>query len=139
MGDCVSLVEAIADIAEALRPLRDEIPDLQIYPYWADDPTPPCIDLFPGTPFQNEGGFGRPKPRVYLTIRARVGMADPLSAQALLMRLLDPTDAASVEGALYEVGVGTVEDGVSGFTQYTDDTSTTERMLGCEWRVSRFL
>lgn len=139
MGRGVSLPEVIEEIAEALRPLREEIPDLQVYGFWNDEPTPPCIDVYPAIPFQTGAGFGAGNNLAYFTVRARVGMADSVAGQALLLRLLDPEDAASVEVALANADAVAGEDGVSGFTQYADDTSATERMLGCEWRVSRFL
>lgn len=135
----VTLAELIAEVADSLRPLMDEIPDLQVYGFWNDEPTPPCLDVFPGSPFQDGAGFGAGNNRVYLTVRARVSMTDPASGQRLLLRMLDPGDTASVEVALAESDTAVVPDGVAGFTQYADDTSAVERMLGCEWRVSRFL
>lgn len=134
----MSLASVIEEITDALRALQDEIPDLQIYGYWNEDPTPPCVDLFPATLFQEGAGFLAGNNVVHLTVRARVAMADAHAGQRLLLRLLDPEDAASVEVALANADA-TVTDGVSGFTAYADDTSATERMLGCEWRVSRFL
>jgi hypothetical protein len=129
----------IDEVADSLRPLATVIPDLQVYGFWNDNPTPPCLDVYPGTPFQDGAGFGAGNNRVYLTVRARVAMLDPESGQQLLLRMLDPADAASVEVALQDADAAVVPDGVNGFTQYADDTSAVERMLGCEWRVSRFL
>lgn len=129
----------IEEIADALRELQEEIPDLQVYGFWNDDPTPPCLDVYPAVPFQDGAGFGAGNNRAYFTVRARVGMADSEAGQRLLLRMLDPDDAASVEVALAEAEAVVAPEGVSGYTQYADDATATERMLGCEWRVSRFL
>lgn len=133
-----SVATMLEEVADALRPLADEIDDLNVYAFWDDNPTPPCIDIYPGSPFQDGASFGPGFNKVYLTVRARVAMADPLSGQVLLMRMLDPADPASVEAALAAVDWAVAPDGVSGFTQYADDGSGNERMLGCEWRVNNF-
>lgn len=138
MGGRVSLAGLIEDVAEALEPLAGEIPDLTVYPGWSDTPTPPALDIYPATPFQTAAGFRAGNNQVFLTVRARVGMADPIAGQQLLLRLLDPDDPASVEVALEDVAAVT-EGGVSGFTQYADDAPVNERMLGCEWRVTTYL
>lgn len=130
--------ELLQDVADALAPLADEIPELNIYPLWTDTPTPPALDVYPGSPFQTGAGFGPANNQVFLTVRARVAMHDPTAGQQVLLRLLDPADPACVERALGDV-VAVTEAGVSGFTQYADDAPVNERMLGCEWRVSTFL
>jgi hypothetical protein len=135
----MSLAVMLEEVADALRPLADEIPDLQVYAFWEDNPSPPCIDIYPGSPFQDGAGMGAGNNKVYLTVRARVGMGDPMSGQALLIRMLDPADAACVEKALATVDWAVTPDGISGFTQYSDDGPANERMLGCEWRVNNFL
>ena len=56
----------------------------------------------------------------------------------LLLRLMDPNDPASVEAAIADT-VAVVPEGVSEFREYLEDSSTNGRLLGCEWRVSRFL
>ena len=134
----MTLAELLAEVAAALEPLRGEIPDLAIYPGWSDTPTPPALDVYPASPFQTGAGFGGGN-QAFLTVRARVQMADPGAGQLLLLRLLDREDPASVEMALEQIDVGVTEGGVSGFTQYADDAPVNERMLGCEWRVTTFL
>lgn len=136
MGGGVSLPELLEDVAAALQPLTEEMEGLSIYPHWTDNPTPPAIDIYPANPFQVGAGFGAGNNRVFLTVRARAGMADPASGQTTLLRLLDPDDPASVEVALKDVV--TVAD-VTGFTQYADDAPANERLLGCEWRTTTFL
>jgi hypothetical protein len=133
-----SLPDLLLEVAGALHPLADEIPDLNVYPYWCDLPTPPALDVYPGSPFQTAAAFGAGNNQVFLTVRARVAMTDPTSGQLLLLRMLDPSDAASVEVALEDAVVVT-EAGVSGFTQYADDAPVNERMLGCEWRVTTYI
>lgn len=134
----MSLTQLLTELADALAPLADELPGLNIYPGWADGPTPPALDFYPANPFQTGAGFMAGNNQVFLTIRARVGMGDPGAGQQLLIRLMDPTDPASVEVAVQDV-VSMTEGGLSGFTQYADDAPINERMLGCEWRVTAFL
>jgi hypothetical protein len=58
-----SLPDLLLEVAGALAPLADEIPDLNIYPYWCDLPTPPALDVYPGSPFQTAAGVrGRQQP-----------------------------------------------------------------------------
>jgi hypothetical protein len=125
-------------IATALEPLADEIEGLQIVAGMNVNPTPPSLDVYPGDPFQTGAGFGAAQSQVFFTVRARVSTADQAAGQARLLRLLDPTDEASVEAALEDVAV-VVPEGVSGFREYLQDTATNGRLLGCEWRVSAFL
>jgi hypothetical protein len=129
------LMEAIAD---ALQPLTTEIGGLQIYPYLNSNPTPPSLDLYPGDPFQTGAGFGVGQSQVFFTIRARISTADQEAGQKLLLRMLDPGDPASVEAAVEDVAT-VVPEGISGFREYLEDSSTNGRLLGCEWRVSTFL
>ena len=135
----MSLQTTMAEITDALLPLTSVIPDLQVSGYWNDNPSPPAVDVYPGIPFQDGAAFGVGNNRAYFTVRARVGMADPQASQQLLLRMLDPQDPASIEGALANADAVVEPDGVSGFTQYADDAPANERMLGCEWRVSKFL
>lgn len=135
----MTLDDARAEIVAALAPVAAIVGDLQVYDYWNDAPSPPALDVYPGTPFLDGAAFDVASARVYFTVRARVEMADVEAGQKLLYRLLDVGDVASVEAALYEADWGVVPEGVSGFTTYADDAVATERLLGCEWRVSKFL
>lgn len=136
----MTLQETQAGIADALRSVAAAIPDLQVYGYWNDNPTPPSLDVYPGDPFQDGAGFGTDQSQAFFTVRARVGMADNQAGQQLLLRMLDVQDPASVQQALEAADAGTVvTEGVSGFRQYPEDSGATERMLGCEWRVQTFL
>jgi hypothetical protein len=93
----MTLAGLLEEIADALGPLTEEMEGLVIYPYWSDVPTPPAIDVYPASPFQAGAGFGAGNNQVFLTVRARAGMADPSAGQTTLLRLLDPMDPASVE------------------------------------------
>ena len=132
----MTLDETVNAIADALQPLTGEVDGLQVYAYFNGNPTPPSIDVYPGEPFQQGAGYGIPSKRVWFTVRARVAMTDPQAASQLLLRLLDPADAASVEAALAVGQLATVDNvngSVSGFRRYADDNGTD--MIGCEWRV----
>jgi hypothetical protein len=131
--------DVLLEVVDALLPLQQELPELNVYAGYVENPTPPCIDVYPGTPFQEGAGMGVASKRIFFTVRARVGTGDPSSAQALLLRLLDPADVASVEAALLEADAVVAEDGVIGFTQYADDSGAAERMIGSEWRIGAFL
>jgi hypothetical protein len=136
----VSLNDTVEAIAAALQPLTGEIPELQIYPYYNSNPTPPSIDVYPGDPFQQATGFGVGNSRVWFTVRARVSIADPVAGNQLLLRLLDPNDTVSVEAALAEAEtavIDAIEGSVSGFRRYADDAG--DGLLGCEWRAGVFL
>jgi hypothetical protein len=135
----VTLAEAVDAMTTALQPLRTQIPELQIYGYFNRNPTPPSLDIYPGEPFQEGAGFGVGDKRVYWTVRARVSIADQEAGTLLLLRLLDTSDAASVEAALAAADTAVIgNDGsVSGFRTYTDVGDTD--MLGAEWRVEMFV
>jgi hypothetical protein len=143
MGDRVSTVPrtiltVLEDIAVALEPLTDEIPGLQVVPYLNANPTPPSIDIYPGSPFQTGAGFGLQSIQLWFTIRARVSTADHNAGQMLLLRMLDPSDPASIEVAIADSAT-VVPEGVSDYGFYTEETAANGRLLGCEWRVSTFL
>jgi hypothetical protein len=134
------LVEIAEALATALQPLRDDIEDLQIYPYFLLNPTPPAIDIYPGDPFQNGAGFDPARKTLYWTVRARWTTADHDASQQGLLSLLDP---GGLEAALLADGTlgGTVddtavaEDSPSGYREYVADTAINGRLLGAEWRV----
>jgi|1186.fasta_scaffold35470_3 hypothetical protein len=133
-----SLAGIMGQIALSLQPIMDEIPGLQIYPYLNTNPSPPSLDIYPGDPFQTGASFGMGNSQVFFTIRARVTTADQEAGTLLLLRLLDPNDAASVEAAVDDVAT-VVPEGVSGFREYLEEQVSNGRLLGCEWRVSLFL
>jgi len=133
----VTLAQLQQAIATALQPLTSQIDGLQVYGYLNWNPTPPSLDVYPGDPFQTDGTFG-PHSQVFFTVRARVSTADSEAGQKQLLRMLDPQDTASVEGALANTAT-VVPEGVSGFREYIEDSTTNGRLLGCEWRVGAYL
>ena len=136
--EAVSLGEIIASLATALQTISDEVPGLQVYAGLNTNPTPPSIDVYPGSPFQTGAGFGTGSSECFFTVRARVSTADQQAGNQLLVRLMDPNDPASVEAAIDDLAT-VVPDGVSGFQEYLEDAAENGRLLGCEWRVSVFL
>jgi hypothetical protein len=141
-----SLVEIVEALAAALEPLREEVPDLQIYPYWLANPTPPAIDIYPGDPFSHGTGFGAGHDACFFTVRARVTTADQDQGQQGLLALMDTNAATSIEQALVadqtlggvvdSVSVGESDTpGVSGYRVYVEDAAANGRLLGAEWRV----
>jgi hypothetical protein len=137
-----SLTGIVEAIALALDPLTLEIDGLQLSPLFNPNPTPPSIDIYPGDPFETGTDFGGGSQLLFV-VRARATTADHESGQRCLLRLLDRSDAASVEEALTKDqtlggvvdSLGIAENGVSGYTVYLDDVTGGGRLIGCEWRV----
>lgn len=96
------LLDAMADqIRDALDDVTDV--DVQVEPYYVADPTPPCVDMYPGDAARGTdalafGGDGE----FLFTVRARVNANDAVANQALLNALLDDVDPLSIAAALYE-------------------------------------
>ena len=126
------------EIGQALAPLADEIPGLQVVPYLNPNPTPPSLDVYPGDPFQTGAALPVGQNQVFMTVRGRVSTADQQAGQQLLLRMLDPNDPASVEGALATINWAVASEGVSGFREYLQEQAENGRLLGCEWRVTAF-
>jgi hypothetical protein len=136
-----TLNEIAAAIAAQLESeLAGVIDGIQIDPQRVFNPTPPCIDIYPGNPFLAQSAFGQYE--ALFAVRARVSMADNQAGQELLLDLLDPRSPMSVRAALRAdpTFAGTVDDSgledgnldAGGFTIY-QDTAQSEPLLGCEW------
>jgi hypothetical protein len=136
----VTLQEAVDAMVAALQTVQMEMPELQVYGYFNQNPTPPSIDIYPGEPFQDGAGFGVDDKRVFWTVRARASLADQEAGTRLLLRLLDTEDPASVEAALAasDTAVIGADGSVSGFRTYADSGDNTD-LLGTEWRVEMFV
>jgi hypothetical protein len=138
----VSLATVVEAMAAALAPLAATIDGLQVTGYMNINPTPPSIDIYPGTPFQTGSGFGD-EAELYFTVRARTTFADHVAGQQGLYLLLDPAGPESVQAHLEAdqtlggtvQAVAVVPEGVSGFTEYVEDVQTGGRLVGVEWRV----
>lgn len=122
----------------ALEGLKVEIPTLQVNGYPNPQASPPCLDIYPDSPFQEGGAFGVGEKLLRWVVRARVSAADPRASADLLYRLLDPSDSASVEAALAAVFVVVPNDGsVDGLVTFSDDNAGD--LLGARWRVAMFV
>ena len=140
-----SIPEIVEALAGALDPLLDEIPDLQVFPYWLASCTPPSVDIYPGDPFQDGLGFGNGGGAdLFFTVRARVTTADQVAGQQLLYQMLEPetgvgaalTADQTLGGVVDSVAIGEEgSPGVSGLREYIEDVAVNGRLLGCEWRV----
>jgi hypothetical protein len=137
-----TLVEVVEAMAAALEPIAATIDGLQILPYMNPNPTPPSLDIYPGTPFQTGSGFGD-EAEIYFTVRARTTFADHIAGQQGLYRMLDPAGPESVQAHLETdqtlggvvQAVAVVPEGVSGFTAYLEDAQSGGSLVGVEWRV----
>jgi len=130
---------ALADQIEDV--LGTAIPDLQVRPVLEPNPTPPCIDIYPASPFQERTAYGTGNNDLFFTVRARVNMADNEAGQLVLLALADPDADTSLEQAVMsdqtlsgEVGTLNVEEGPSEYGQFQDVTGQFA-WLGCTWRV----
>ena len=134
----MTIAEAVDAIVVALEPLAAEIDGLQVNGYFNPQASPPCLDVYPDSPFQEGSGFGVSSKKIRWVVRARVSNADPRAASDTLYRLLDGTDAASVEAALANVDVWVPDDGsVDGMVTFTDDNQGD--LIGARWRVVQFV
>jgi hypothetical protein len=142
-----SIEQAMAAIAAQLElELSPVIDGIQVDGKLVSNPTPPCIDIYPGDPFLERSTFGPGGGyEALLTIRARVTTADQQDGQALLLELLDPRGPASLLAALETDATfaGTVDDStvesVSGFLPYEAPSAAgggvSGALLGAEWRL----
>lgn len=130
-----SLFELLDAVVDALRPLQDEIPGLQLTGDLNGSPNPPSVDVYPASPFMQPGSFDVAGDQIFLTVRARVNTADQKAGQRQLLRMLDPTNDASIAALLYESPVTVLE--VSEYREYPSDSGKSQ--LGAEWRVTAFL
>jgi len=116
------------------------IVDLQVDARLIPNPTPPAIDIYPGTPFTEAIAFGRTSRQYWFTVRARVSTADNEAGQDLLLSMMDDGSDESVEAAIISVReyagakLGDIE-GPSEFGVFRDSGGE-ESLLGCTWRVA---
>lgn len=139
MSDPPTLVEIMEAIASQLESEID-VDGLQVDPLAVPNPTPPCIDLYPGDPFMEAISFDDGEERTF-TIRARVSTADNEAGQALLLSLMD-RGAGSILAACRSDRTfgGAVDDSVvegpGRFQAYPDASgSNAGSLLGCEWQL----
>jgi hypothetical protein len=139
--DQVSLETIMFAIAAQIEnELAAQIIDLTVYPKRQFNPTPPCIDVYPGDPFHEQTAYGYRNRELFFTIRARVSTADNEAGQAVLLALLDADSPTSVLRALASdrtlqgwVGDSAV-DTVSGYGLH-QDVGEAPSLLGATWRL----
>lgn len=136
-------VVSLGDIATALAGqieagLADAVPGLQVSGRLNPNPTPPSIDILPGSPFLTPTAFAVESYEALFRVRARVTTADNEAGQDLLYDLLDPRGDRSVAAVIAadpslgsSVSSAVVE--ASEFIVY--DQAGGGSLLGAEWRV----
>ena len=140
----------IAAIMDALAAQIDDelcgtasmpIPQLQVDGRMIPHPSSsPSVDIYPADPFQTQIGMGDGNNIFYLTVRARVNMADNEAGQDLLLSMMDSTSSTSMTQAILSdktlggVARVSVMDGPSAFGVFAD-TGGDGNLLGCTWTV----
>jgi hypothetical protein len=129
-------LEATAQfIADALAPLRTDLTDLQIEPFLLPWPTPPAIDIYPSFAFMAPHAQGLRQ--TTWTVRARAQTADHVAGQQDLYRLMEPDKVWELLRTMGDATVNVLNvTGPSGFLEYFEPVSRTEKLVGCEWEVT---
>src|SRR6185369_12554927 len=97
------IMQALANqIDSTLGGTAQIIDGLQVTPLLNWNPTPPSIDVYPATPFQEPIAFGPGNNDMNFTVRARVNTPDTEGAQELLLEMMDPRGTASVALAILD-------------------------------------
>ncbi len=114
---------------------------LNVYPMLETNPTPPAIDVYPDTPFQESIAFGPGNNAFNFTVRARINTPDEGGAQDVLLSMMDSRSTESVALAiLSDVTLGGTVDylNVEGPSDYGVfvEPSGAGAFLSCTWRVS---
>lgn len=135
--------DLLAAMADQIRAAIDDVTDVdvQVEPLMVLNPTPPCVDMWPGdtardmpsAAFDDDGGF-------WFTIRARVSTADSVAGQLLLLALMDDVNPLSLGQALYdEPTLGGIASDLSitnqtGYVLFPDPGAE-GTLLGAQWTV----
>lgn len=131
MGDTLATAFAGSDL------------DIQVVRRMTFNPTPPCIDIYPATPFRADTtqGFGEVAGEFIFTVRLRASTADNEEGQDVILAFMDDADDLSVATALEDdqtlngLASSVEVDGPSGFVPY-GDSGAHGVQLGCEWTVT---
>lgn len=87
-----------------IRNVTSQITDVavQVEPRMVLNPTPPCIDMWPGDPATDPetAGFGEVRGGFLVTVRCRVSPVDNTAGQDLLLAFGDDEDDLSLTNAL---------------------------------------
>lgn len=132
-----TILEVMQAVASQLESEID-VDGLQVDPLLNKNPTPPCLDVYPGDPFGEATTFNGGREQLF-TIRARVSTADHEAGQELLLSLMDHGPSSVIAAiAADRTLAGTVDDalveGPSGYIEWRD-TDNAGGLLGCEWRL----
>lgn len=137
----VDVMDALADqIRAAVEAVTDV--DVQVEPKLITNPTPPCIDIYPGDLGRDteSAAFDDLSGGYLLTVRARVSTADNTAGQDLLLAFMDDTDPLSIGMAVKD------DTTLNGYANSADVQSQTGYvlfpdpggegvLLGCQWTV----
>lgn len=113
---------------------------LQVEPRMVFNPTPPSIDVYPAEVFTETIAFDERE--FHFMVRVRVGTAENEGGQDLLLTMMDPRSAESVEGAiLSDPTLGSTVDDISltaqtGFGVFPAVAAGEGSLLGCTWDVT---
>lgn len=141
MATLAAIMDGLADsIRTGVADVTDV--DVQIEGRMVRSPTPPCIDMYPSDPSddQDTAAFNEMVGGELITVRARVSTADAEAGEDLLLALMDDEDPLSVWAALEaDPTLGGVASSVhvrarSGYRDFPD-LSGEGSYLGCLWTV----
>lgn len=132
----------LAALADQIRTtLGAAIDELQVEPRLVWRPTPPTIDLYPASPYQNAIAFGAVENELRVIVRARMGTPDHDAAFDTLIELCDPVGDLSVARAVEDddtlggvVTQAVVTEGPSEFGAFPHPDGSGD-LLGCTWTV----
>jgi hypothetical protein len=139
------LIDVLDEMADQIRAAVVAVTDVdvQVEPRMVLNPTPPCIDVYPGdSPRDRESAAmdDGDDEGYFITVRARVSTADNFAGQDLLLAFIDPTNDLSIGQALYD------EPTLNGYASDLDIVAQTGyalfpdpggegSLLGCQWTV----
>lgn len=135
-----TLMDVMADTIRAHYEAEVDDLDLQVEPRFVYNPTPPTVDIYPGTPGRDEAtaAFDDISGAYRFVVRVRVA-GDESAQQDLLIAFMDDTDDLCIAHALMDDptlnGYANSVDvqAPSGFQLYPDLTD--RPLLGVQWPV----
>jgi hypothetical protein len=137
------MMELMDEMADQIRnALSVAAYEVQVEPRLVLNPTPPCIDIYPGDIGRDEpsAAFDDLSGAYLFTLRARVSTADHTAGQDLLLAFMDDANQLSLARALDDDptlnGYATSLDvrGQTGYIVYPD-AGGEGVLLGCQWQV----
>lgn len=102
------LIDVMRELADQISTAVDSVLTLegnplyvQVEPRLVLNPSPPTIDMYPGSLSREteSAGMGDMTGGYLITVRARVSTADNDAGQTLLLRFMDDADSLSIAGA----------------------------------------